>query len=124
MKLRINQQSIRLRLSQNDIANLRLNSTLSVALFWGIQEDDLLVYKLSIIEEGVSQVKISAEEINIMILKPELEHWLKNDDVVSFECSFPTLSSPLKVLIERDFKCLTPRNEDEGDLFENPNGKC
>jgi hypothetical protein len=124
MKLRINQQSIRLRLSQNDIANLRLNSTVSVPLFWGMEEDDLLVYKLSIVEEGVSQVKIKAEEINIMILKNAIENWLKNDEVVSFECSFPTLSHPLKVLIERDFKCLTPRNENEGDLFENPNVKC
>jgi hypothetical protein len=124
MKLRINQQSIRLRLSQNDIANLRLNSTVSVPLFWGMEEDDLLVYKLSIIEEGVSQVKIKAEEINVMVLKNAIENWLKNDAVVSFECSFPTRSQPLKVLIERDFKCLTPRKEDEGDLFENPNVKC
>jgi hypothetical protein len=124
MKLRINQQSIRLRLSQNDIANLRLNSTVSVPLFWGMEEDDLLVYKLSIIEEGVSQVKIKAEEINVIILKNAIENWLKNDEVVSFECSFPTLSQPLKVLIERDFKCLTPRKEDEGDLFENPYVKC
>jgi hypothetical protein len=124
MKLRINQQSIRLRLSQKDIINLRNNSTISVPLYWGMQEDDLLVYKLSIIEEGQSQVKIRQEEINVMILKSEIANWLSDDAMVSFECSFPTLSSPILVLIERDFKCLTPRNEDEGDLFENPNLKC
>ena len=59
-----------------------------------------------------------------MILKSEINEWLLKDEIVSFECSFPTLSNPLTVLIERDFKCLTPRNENEAHLFENPNGKC
>ena len=27
----------------------------------------------------------------------------------------------LKILIEKDFKCLTERGEDESDLFANPN---
>lgn len=124
MKLRINQQSIRLRLSQKDISNLRNNGSISVPLFWGMQEDDLLVYKLSIIEEGLSQVKIRQEEIHVMILGTELQDWLQHDENISFEVAFPTLSGPLNVLIERDFKCLTPRNEDEGDLFENPSTKC
>lgn len=124
MKLRINNQSIRLRLSVKDIENLRANHSVSVPLFWGLDEDDLLVYKLSLMEEGISQVKIKQEEINVMILKSEINEWLKKDEIVSFECSFPTLSNPLIVLIERDFKCLTPRNENEAHLFENPNGKC
>jgi hypothetical protein len=124
MKLRINQQSIRLRLSQNDISNLRKNKSVSVPLYWGMQEDDLLVYKLSIIEEGISQVKIRPEEINVMILANDLNDWLQHDENISYEVAFPTLSGPLNVLIERDFKCLTPRKEDERDLFENPNVKC
>jgi hypothetical protein len=124
MKLRINQQSIRLRLSQKDISNLRFNGTLSVPLFWGMQEDDLLVYKLSLIEEGVSQVNLSNEEINIIVLKSEINDWLQNDEITSFECSFHTIATPLTILIERDFKCLTPRKENEEDLYENSNGKC
>jgi hypothetical protein len=124
MKLRINQQSIRLRLSQKDITNLRNNASVSVPLYWGMQEDDMLVYKLSIIEEGISQVKIRPEEINVIILRKELHDWLQHDENISYEVAFPTLSGPLAVLIERDFKCLTPRKEDEGDLFENSNVKC
>lgn len=124
MKLRINNQSVRLRLSQKDVLNLRANGSISVPLFWGLQEDDILVYKLSLHEEGISQVKIKPEEINVMILKSEILPWLQNDEIVSFESNIPTLSSPLAILIERDFKCLTPRKEDEGDLFENPNMKC
>lgn len=124
MKLRINKQSVRFRLSQQEIINLRALKTISVALFWGLNEDDIWVYKLTIIDEGVSQLKIRPEEFNIMILKTEIENWLNNDEIVSFECNFPTLSNPLFVLIERDFKCLTPRKEDESDLFENPNTIC
>jgi hypothetical protein len=124
MKLRIYNQSIRLRLSQKDVEHLRAIGTLSVPVFWGMQEDDVLVYKLSLIEEGLSQIKIRQEEINVMILKSEIEKWLQQDEIVSFECSIPTLSQPLMVLIERDFKCLTPRIENEEGLFENPNEKC
>jgi hypothetical protein len=35
-----------------------------VYLYFGVwNEDDLLVYKLSLMEEGISQVKIKQEEI-------------------------------------------------------------
>lgn len=122
--MRISGQSIRLRLSQKDVLNLRGNGSISVPVFFGMQEDDILVYKLSIIEEGLSQVKIKPEEITVLILKNDINEWLQHDALVSFECILPTLSSPLTVLIERDFKCLTPRKEDEGDLFENPNSVC
>jgi hypothetical protein len=37
MKLRINNQSIRLRLSVKDIENLRANHSVSVPLFWGLE---------------------------------------------------------------------------------------
>jgi hypothetical protein len=124
MKLRINQQSIRFRLSQKDVVNLRLNNTINVPVFWGMHEDDILVYKLSLIEEGASHVNIKQEEINVMILKSDIMHWLHNDSVVSYDCAIPTISNPLTVLIERDFKCITPRNEDEQDLFEHPKKAC
>ena len=124
MKLRINNQSIRLRLSQNDIAYLRANHNISESLCWGPHENNLLVYKLSLAEEGVSQVKIKSEEINIIVSKSEIAQWLQHEELVSFEFCVATHSGPLMVLIERDFKCLTPRKENEDGLFENPNEKC
>ena len=124
MKLRINNQSIRLRLSQKDIVNLGANNNISEPLYWGPQENDILVYKLTLIKEGLSQVKITSKEINVMVLKSEITAWLTHEEMVSFEFCLATHSGPLMVLIERDFKCLTPRNENEDGLFENPNEKC
>lgn len=124
MKLRINNQSIRLRLSQKDIVNLGANNNISEPLYWGPQENDILVYKLSLIEEGVSQVKIKSEEINIIVSKSEIAQWLQHEELVSFEFFVATHSGPLMILIERDFKCLTPRKENEDGLFDNPNEKC
>jgi len=124
MKLRINNQSIRLRLSQKDIVNLGANNNISEPLYWGPQENDILVYKLTLIKEGLSQVKITSKEINVMVLKSEITALLTDEEMVSFEFCLATHSGPLMVLIERDFKCLTPRNENEDGLFENPNEKC
>jgi len=124
MKIRMHTQSIRLRLSQHDVSNLKENSSVSVPLFVGMHEDDLYIYKLSLIDEGKSEVKLQQDQLHILILKSELHNWLMHDDVVSFECTLETISAPLLLLIERDFKCVTPRKENEEDLFENPNTKC
>ena len=69
-------------------------------------------------------VKIKSEEINIIVSKSEIAQWLQHEELVSFEFCVATHSGPLMVLIERDFKCLTPRKENEDGLFDNPNEKC
>jgi hypothetical protein len=124
MKLRINKQSIRLRLSQTDINQLRDNGLVSVPLYWGSNENDLFMYRLSVEEETASGVYFSGDHIHVKVNKIEIAQWLHDEQCVSFEFSVTTAMQALVVLIERDFKCLTPRNENEEDLFKNPNDKC
>lgn len=49
-----------------------------------------------------------------------------NGDAVSLETSLDLgQRGPLRILIEKDFQCLSERNdEDESDLFPNPNPHC
>lgn len=124
MKLRINKQSVRLRLSQTDINQLRSNGLVSVPLYWGPDENDLFMYRLSLEEQAASVVYFSGDHIQVKVNKNDIANWLHDEQCVSFEFSITTAMQPLTVLIERDFKCLTPRNENEEDLFENPNSKC
>jgi len=124
MKLRINKQSIRLRLSQHDVELLRANNTISESLICGMKEENLFIYKLLLVAEGFSEVKVTQNKINIIISKNEIKDWLINDELVSFERSIDTSATPLSVLIERDFKCLTPRSENEEGLFGHRNKEC
>ena len=63
----------------------------------------------------------SEKGIRIEIDQKTVNDWV-NTDQVGFEGSFPLENGDkLSILVEKDFKCLTERIEDESDLFPNPN---
>ncbi|MEZ4932033.1 MAG: hypothetical protein R2788_07940 [Saprospiraceae bacterium] len=50
--------------------------------------------------------------------------WSRSDEV-GLEDDMPLGDgNALHILVEKDFKCLTERSEDESDLFPNPNENC
>ncbi|MBL0023668.1 MAG: hypothetical protein WBP08_16685 [Saprospiraceae bacterium] len=114
MKLRIQGNSLRLRLSLTDVAELvKTGQTSSTCNFM----DHHLIYK--IIHGTFSD--ISAEFIHNIITVSVPSNLVINwdtDDRTGFET---TDINGLYILIEKDFQCLKPRiHEDESDLFPNP----
>ena len=124
MKLRIKGNSIRLRLSQSEIALLQTEKLVTDHVSFG---NSKLQYQLR--ESDISDIHVSFEnglidiEASNRILKP-----LLSADEVGFDATLQfDGQEPLYILIEKDFKCLTVReHEDESDLFENPsaNHEC
>jgi hypothetical protein len=111
-------------MSKNDVDQLITNASIAVTLAYGMKREDIFTYTLKLIENGLSQVNVEQNKIEIIILYNELKNWLTNESMISYERIFNTHALPLTILIERDFKCLTPRKEDESDLFENLNTVC
>ena len=60
-------------------------------------------------------------EVLIELSENEVHMWATTDQV-SISKEISTLNSDiLSILVEKDFKCLTIRPEDESDLYPNPN---
>jgi hypothetical protein len=115
MKIRIQGNSLRLRLSQQEVITFVQNGMvqsecqfINGSLFYSIHRKNI---------ETITAA-IDNHEIKILIPSILIENW-DVDDRVGFDA---TDANGLYILIEKDFQCLKPRlQEDESDLFPNPN---
>lgn len=116
MKLRIQNNAIRFRLSQSEVYQLVhdgkvtsrcmfLNATLNYTI---LQNEDTQLICADLLEY----------EIKVWLPSTLVTGW-EQDDRVGFDAYD---ANGLYILIEKDFQCLQPRpHEDESDLFANPN---
>lgn len=115
MKLRIQDNSIRFRLSQTDVHKLVHDGMVSSSCQFPINS---LKYTI-LHNELTSSLKADflEKEIKVRIPSSLVNGW-DQDDRVGF-AAYDT--NGLYILIEKDFQCLQPRpNEDERDLYANP----
>jgi hypothetical protein len=123
VKIRIKDNSLRLRLTQSEVDSFKdnkrvesvitfpNNTSLTYALDWGLTEDYSVDFKTGI--------------INVVVPLDAGKNWL-NPTEVGMETTLElTKDQSLRVLIEKDFACLTERvEEDESDNFPNPLSHC
>lgn len=119
MKIRIKGNSLRLRLSQTEVANFNKRGFCEDSISFG---DNKIVYRLQ--RSDIDHVKARYAQGLISIGVPvELgKKWATEETMVGFE-HYQDIGNDeqLFILIEKDFACLTSRpNEDESDNFPNP----
>jgi len=117
MKIRIQNNSIRLRLSQTEVKNFGIEGACMGKTEFA--NANTLVYRLT--KAAELNAIITNNVITIVLPEAEVKSWLTTDQV-SIQGNI-TLENEdiLSILVEKDFKCLTERSEDESDLFPNPN---
>jgi hypothetical protein len=115
----MHRNSLRLRLSVDEWQKLKDCRPVDEFIPLGLQAG--FIYVL----ESSDEFKLSWDNNRLVIAVPagKIEE-CASDHLVGFEHEFQWGNQCLKLLVEKDFKCLTPRNEDESRLFENPNQKC
>lgn len=125
MKIRIQGNSIRLRLSQADVRTFAETGVVEERLQFGLSPGESLVYKLE--QADIRQFAATFEDNRISIAVPAEtgSNWAATAMVgMESEISLGE-NKALRILVEKDFKCLTERaGEDESDNFPNPNGGC
>ncbi len=121
MKLRIKGNSIRLRLSQTEVATFSQKGIVEEKIAFGQLTKDAMVYSLKKSESNTSFATYSSEGIMVFVPNKEAENWV-NTDQVGIEGSYDLGNGDvLKILVEKDFQCLKVRpGEDESDNFPNP----
>ena len=118
MKLRTRENSIRLRLAQPDVAKL---------LEHGVVEErvefpggNVLAYRLESTSSSVPDAAYTNGTVTVRFPKDAIVAWADPAEVaLSAECQIG--SGTLQLLVEKDYRCLSPRDgEDEQGLFPNP----
>lgn len=119
MKIRIQGDRVRLRLSQGEVQQIGELTPVVQQTHFG---DSTLTYSIYPSDnQRDTSASFSNNEIRIDIPSQVAKQWADTDQV-----GFETEPGKIPfVLVEKDFKCLAIREgEDESDLFHNPNTTC
>jgi hypothetical protein len=115
MKLRIRGNSIRLRLNQKDIAKIRSDKLCEETVEF--PSGNIFSYQLLVLNEvKAPEVDFVDNTIKVKIGENEAQTWIETDQIGIYG-----EHGKIKISIEKDFRCLTARDEEEDkDAFPHP----
>lgn len=124
MKLRLRENSIRLRLLQNELKLLGKNGFVSETITFAQSQKLIYALKISATADEIS-ARFADGEIIIEIPAQMAENWI-NTDLVGLENELKIDGEKtLKILIEKDFVCVErPFDADNKDAFPHPKMNC
>lgn len=125
MKLRLLDDSIRLRLSRSDVLAAKERGVVEGQTRF--PDGSAFTFALEAFTDGVAGAEFGDGRMVVRLPATEISTWAGDDAAVSLqgEVELPG-GDQLKLLVEKDFQCLTVRpDEDQTDLFMNPQaGEC
>lgn len=120
MKLRILNNSLRLRLAQAEVTQLASGQEVLATIQF--PTGNALHYRI-LPSLSVQKINLSYSEDGITVTIPtaQVKEWA-NSDEVGISATEPLANDDtVRILIEKDFQCLTTRaHEDESGLFPHP----
>lgn len=119
MKLRIRGNSLRLRLTRSEVDQFNATGKVEETVDFGAGQGQF-TYALERVD-GDGGIFATYENGRICVCVPRAQSskWI-DTELVGIESEDLPDSGP-RILIEKDFSCLTPRaDEDESDMFPNP----
>ncbi|MBO9729285.1 MAG: hypothetical protein J7623_11670 [Chitinophaga sp.] len=117
MKIRLRGNSIRYRLDKTDVELLETTGKVESITHIGAGTLHFCVRGKDITDPVI---KLEHDGVHLLLPNTRLTEWYAPEQV-GFELILPnTDGSELKILVEKDFKCLTERDEDESQSFDNP----
>jgi hypothetical protein len=125
MKLRLLDDSIRLRLSRSEVVAADERGVVEARTRF--PDGSAFTFALEALPSGTdASASYGSNRLVVKLPAAEISAWASDDTAVSLhgELALPHGDS-LKLLVEKDFECLTPRGEeDQSDLFQNPARTC
>jgi|ERR1700722_3694859 hypothetical protein len=121
MKLRINGNSLRLRVGRSEVERLLGRERLEESIQFAPQPDAKLIYALEQTPSvSVPTVRYAEREVTVFLPSSLAETWCTSDIVgISERIGLGTFGT-LELLIEKDFACLDRSDEHNQDTFANP----
>ena len=120
MKLRVRDNSIRLRLTQAEVELVRADGLVRgrVPLAGSNNFDYVLESSPATVK---SEAHISNNVLTVRVPEEEILSWSDSDEVSISATQLVDGGDELTILVEKDFACLAPREgEDETDMYPHP----
>jgi hypothetical protein len=124
MKLRLRENSIRLRLLQSEVEKLKTTGSVKEEITFGKLQK--LIYHIKISENAKTiSAFFEAGEIIVEIPSEPARNWIDSEQISLKAEQFVEDEATLSILIEKDFVCVErPFDEDNKGAFPHPKTKC
>ena len=121
MKLRIEGNSLRLRVSPSEMRRLLDTGRIEETIHFAPDPNARLTYALEHNAEAMStSVRYRPQEMTVVVSSEGMRQWASGPDVGLYgETS--TSNGILQLAIEKDFACLDKSDVENADTFPNPN---
>ena len=119
MKLRIFRNSLRLRLTKSEVAEIGAGGAIEEKIEFGAELSEQLIYVIETTTNAEKTTAVfDAGRITVLIPRAQAEEWARTNRV-GIEAEKPLDDNrSLRILIEKDFSCLEPRKgEEDTDTF-------
>jgi hypothetical protein len=120
MKLRLRQNSVRLRLTRTEVQRLAEGQAIEESVAFAPGDGSTFRYRVcssAAISGGVATFQAGC--VAVELPSSQVTSWATGtEEGIYFDTAWG-----IKVAVEKDFKCLDPRTEeDESDAFDHPGG--
>ena len=122
MKLRLKNNSARLRLTQTETARFAETGRVEETIEFGLKARQQFIYALEAASE-IEEIQATFENnrITVLIPKRRADEWTRTAQVAMEAEQTIGGGKSLRLLIEKDFACLEARaGEDDRDAFPHP----
>lgn len=120
MKLRIQGDALRLRVSPSEMKRLVCDGRLAETIHFGAGDTATLTYALEHnADEPAIRMRYEGGEITVLLPSKAMRAWADGDDVGLYT-TFATGAEAVELAIEKDFACLDKSDEQNEDTFPNP----
>ena len=121
MKLRLQSNSIRLRLKRGEVEQLAATGRVEEKIIMGNEPGDVFTYVLESSRAiPTLQATLGKQGLLVQVPAKKVSQWATGDEI-GIEAIVPLENEKqLQVLIEKDFACLNGPEEQNVDTFPNP----
>jgi hypothetical protein len=123
MKLRIKGNSIRLRLTQSEVEELNKKGHVEDLVNFGDGVKFIYEIKKADLNKNILEPVCKANKISVLVCQDQISQWAQTNKVTIKENYINSDGDEVIVMIEKDVKCGSPRDEDESDRFPHPSQK-
>lgn len=126
MKLRLRENSIRLRLLQTEVRRLSERGEVSETIVFGAGAAETLTYTLRVRAEAEEiSARIACNRVEISLPENAAKNWAETNEIGLYAEQNIDGAKRLKIIVEKDFVCVErPSDADNKDAFPHPKMQC
>jgi hypothetical protein len=123
MKLRIQGDSLRLRVAPSDVDRLLKEGRVAETVHFTQAADARLTYALectqALLQPETISVRYATQEVAVLVPTAMAKHWAEGAEVGLYGHA-PVAGGLLEIAVEKDFACIDKSDAENKDTFPNP----